>query len=305
MNDQAKQGNVADSVATLVKRHVKPQLIKVEGQAGHIPTELLVVPAGLEVHSVKKHLDEYLDRPERRKGTAKLYDLASFVAHAKRFASPESVLFADNNMKSPSLMSVLDYHKAGYEGDPQFGQHRGHYAFPLSDEWKAWMEKNREPMSQQDFAEFLENRISDVLAHTGELNEKLQQFADLLGGTFASPSKLVELSRGLAINEGTKVHQAVNLGSGEATVQYVSEHQDGAGNKLVVPNLFMIAIPVFVAGPIYQMAVRLRYRVRNGGITWFYELYREDKVFEHAFEEACDHAETETSLPLFVGAPEA
>jgi len=63
-------------------------------------------------------------------------------------------------------------------------------------------------------------------------------------------------------------------------------------------------IPVFVAGPLYCMAVRLRYRLRAGAIEWFFELYRSDLVFESAFKEACEEASNSTGVPLFLGSPE-
>lgn len=299
-----EQSNVAQTAASLVETYYKPQLLQVKGQEGDKAVEVLVLPTGLTAHSVKKHQDEYRDKPERRKGIANLKDLPSFIAHTLRFADEDSALFANNDMEKPSLTCVFDYHRRTAEGDPRFGTHRAHYAFPLSDEWKAWKAKDGEPMSQADFAEFLENRISDVTAPEN-VSEALTALAQLLGGTFASPSKLVELSRGLNVHEGAQVKQAVNLSSGEATIQYVSQHQDDTGAPLKVPNLFLIAIPVFVAGPLYQMAVRLRYRLRSGTISWFYELYREDKVFEHAFDEACKRAAEESKLPLFIGSPES
>jgi hypothetical protein len=100
------------------------------------------------------------------------------------------------------------------------------------------------------------------------------------------------------------VKQAQNLSSGEAQISYVTQHTDDDGKPLKVPSLFLIHIPVFRAGAPYEIAVRLRYRLKEGRITWFYELYRADKVFDHAFNEACANAAASTGLPVIVGSPE-
>jgi uncharacterized protein YfdQ (DUF2303 family) len=299
--------NPTDSVIELVERLNTPEVLVIKGQEDRQSTEVLIIPKGLEVHSVKQYLDEYLNKPERRKGTARLTDLNSFKAHVNRFKDIDSTLFADNRVVSPSISCVFDYHRQGAEGSPRFGEHRAFYAFPLSKEWQAWTKINAQEMGQGDFAEVIENRISDVIApseNTFSQNEHLKNLADLLGGSFASPQRLVELSRGLSVRSDDRVQQATNLSTGEAVIQYTSEHKDHEGQPLKVPNLFLIAIPVFESGPLYQIAVRLRYRVRNGGIKWFFELYRTDKVFDHAFDEACKDAATETGLPLFIGGPE-
>lgn len=305
MTETALQPTEAQSVADIVKDLHEGQVITFAD--GDTEAEILIVPEGKQVVSIKAYIDEYRAKPDRRKGTAKFYDLKSIINHVKRFKDTDTVFFADNDRTAPSLTAVYDYNKAGkYEdGGQRFGEHRAHYAFPLSDEWKIWHGLNGKRMTQKDFAEFLENRITDIIQVQDDItNPKIKEFAQLLGGEFASPSRLVALSKGMEVNEGLKVKNAVNLATGESTVQYISEHQDAAGAPLKVPNLFMIAIPVFVAGSLYQMAVRLRYRIEVGSIRWFYELYRADKVFEHAFDEACKQASDETAVPLFVGAQE-
>lgn len=301
VNNFAHQAEAA-AVASIVREGLATRAMKLEDGALNAVT-VLAVPKGIDVVSVKKYFDEHLDAPERREGTANLEDIESFIAHAKRFADADSALFACSNPASPALLSVLDYHRIGAASSPRFGRHRGVYSFPLSDEWKGWVARNAQVMDQAAFAELVENRITDVLdpAGAGETPTKL---AEAIGCKFASPTKLLELSRGLSVRVGAKIRTAQNLATGEAALTYVSEHQDEHGAALKVPGAFLIGLPVFRNGAPYQLAVRLRYRVREGGITWFYELYRADRVFDHAFREACEHARTETGLPLYVGSPE-
>lgn len=291
-------------IADIVARHVKPDLRTVTDPNDDVEAPLLILPAGLTAHSVKQHLDEYRTAPERRKGRANLGDIASFVAHAKRFADSGSALFANASPSSPTLTSVLDYHFDGADGMPRFCEHRGVYAFPLSDEWQAWTSRNGKQMTQADFAAWVEDRITDVI-DPAQAGEGARGFAEAAGVSFASPSKVLELSRGLSVRATQRVQNATNTTTGEASIVFVSTHEAEQGGPLKVPGAFLIGIPVFRGEGPYQIAVRLRYRVRDGSISWFCEMYRADRVFDFAFREACELARTQTGLPLFVGTPEA
>lgn len=296
---------------SLVEDYVKAEVIKItEPNTG---VEALAIRSGNSVSPIKPAIfDEYRDEPRFRHGTATMLSLDSLIAHIVRFKDEASIVFANDDRAAPSLTAVLDYHGAGPAADtmPRFGKHRSIFAFPLSDEWKAWNEHNAEPMSMIDFAAFLENRIIDVLfVIPGEdsLPEDVQRLVDTLGGenTVATPNKLMELARGLQINENAVVQEAVNLTSGEGIVRFQSEHTDAHGQPVKVPSLFLIGIPVFRNGPFYRIAARLRYRKAGGRLTFWYELWRTDRTFDHAFKEAVERVSVETELPVLIGKPEA
>lgn len=327
MTEELTRENLAETVRDIVKGGFEPRIVKVQGHDydGAKPVELLVLPdgsGGLKAQSVKPLCKEWWGAPERREGTARFDALDSFIAHVKRFCDDDSALFAKGDADAPSIQCVLDYHRIGADGDPRFGRHRARHDFPLSDEWLAWHAQAKGMMDQGDFAAFLEDRIADVIVPDrplmdtikergagGDFGEKtplemLADYARLIGGDFATPSRLVEISRGLAVHAGHSVKQATNLQTGEVQVQFVETHSDSDGKPMKVPALFLIAIPVFRHGDLYRIAVRLRYRIREGRIFWAFELYRADKVFDAAFREACELAEKETGRPLFYGEPE-
>ena len=299
-------------------------------------TLVAFVPDGQTVENLTAITDQYRRFPRRRKGTANVTDLDSLIEHTNRFKDGDSVLFGklDIEAKPPlaSITSVLDYHQAGGADavTPRWGHHRTHLKMDLHKDLRAWLKVDGEPMGQTDFAEFMEDRIVDVIqpppnlmghgnssgdgvpndqADGGDFgdkspDEKLAFMARTLGGSFATPSRLSQLSKGLKVTQTDKVGSVINLSSGEGEIVYASEHKDGAGEKMKVPNLFLIAVPIFVGGPRYRIAVRLRYRVRMGTISWFTLLYRPEVSIEDAFKGACDRAKEETALPLIMGQPE-
>ncbi len=285
----------ADSVAELAKKSTVASLLKLENGV-----QILTLPVGMEVQSVKDELEEYLTRPERRKGVAKLQELESLIEHTNRFKGPNSVLFA--NKDTPSIQCVFNYNEAGATGQAEFGDHRALYTFPFSDQWKAWLDRDEQWMKQDIFAEFIEERIMDI-GDPSAAGELAMHLAAVLETSFASATRLVELSRGLSVTVKNQVANHVRLGSGETEMMYKTEHNEPGGAKLKVPGAFLISIPVFQGGAFYKIGVRLRYRV-GGHVEWSYSMHATDRVFEHAFNEACDKAIEGTSLPLFRGAPE-
>lgn len=307
MPEPTRSGDVAAAIDFVAEHLITGPITFAAGDAA--AAQAVAIPRGYELKSVKPFLDEWRGRPEQRAGEAQIQDLESLIAIANRFKDEGSVLFADTTPETPGLLAVFDYHREGVAGEARFGRHRARYPFPLSDEWKAWAKFDGEKMSQAEFAEFLEDRIGDVLpppTFTDEADDadRVVRLGRLLGGTFASAQRLLELSRGLKVAENSRVKSAVNLSTGEAQIAYESEHRDEQGAPLKVPNLFLIGIPVFRAGALYRIGVRLRYRVAGGSIVWLYQLYRADVVLADAVTEACSKAAAQTSLPLFKGVPE-
>lgn len=248
--------------------------------------------------------DKYRAKPLRRAGTAAMTRIESFVAHVNRFKDANSAIFAKDDPAAPRLTAVLDYHPG--EGEPRFGAHRTSYAFPLSPEWTAWFGKDAKPMAMVEFASFLEDHIVDVLNESGGLSSDADNFVKMTGGKFATPSKLIEIARGLQVNEASVVKEARNLSTGESEFTFDTQHTGADGKPLKMPNLFVIAIPVFARSAVsYRLIARLRYRKTPGGLVFWYELWRPDLVFTDAFEEAVAKVESDTGLPVLIGAPEA
>lgn len=296
----------AEAVAEIAEK-AEAKLFAMTDHLGDIRmTVLLNSPQGQKLQSVKGLLDEYRDAPERARGTAAMQTLPSFIDHVCRNKNCDSAVFADrSDVAKPKMIAVIDYNhpSIGSRVRPAFGVHRISYDFPLSDEWKAWSEHNGVVMQQAKFAEFLENRIVDV-CEPHEAEVRTHNFATKIGCALATPTKLLELSRGLSLRVGQVVKNRVSLGTGETDMTFATEHQDERGAPLKVPGAFLIGIPVFRSGERYQLAARLRYRIKEGALVWLYELAQVELLFDAAFEGACEEVKSGTGLPLFHGLPE-
>lgn len=267
---------------------------------------------------------EYL-KPARRKGTARLDDLQSIIAWSNRFKGETSALFAKPDMSAPTLTCIADYHadgpvdQADPSGDPtaRHCHHRAIYSFPLSEEWKAWMGISGQPLEKDDMGEFIEAQAKDIMDPTpavlegavADKNEnwenRLIQTAQQIEGRYGQLTQLLAMSKQFQVFESSDLKVSTNRDTGESEIQFLAEHKDAAGKPLNIPNLIIIAIPVFMGGAPYRMPVRFRYRKMGGTVRFIMSIYNPEKAFEAAFKEAVEQATTETELPTFMGSPEA
>ena len=258
-------------------------------------------------------------KPERRTGTAKVTTLQSFIDLVNRHKSADTAIFVDADWKKPVFTAVIDYHQiaagepandaavlgsAELGDDPyaRYGRHRIAYTFPLSDPWKIWVAQNGVPMNQTDFASFLEDHIHEVSSPADPERTKYEaQFKTRI----ATPNELIDLARGLEVNVEAKISNKARLQTGETQIVFETSHKDAQGGDLIVPGLFMLAVPPFYRGEEIRIPARLRYRASGGALLWFYELFRPDQFIDARINDDVLDVEAQTALPTYHGAPEA
>lgn len=308
-----------EKVSELIEDRSRSQLVTVETpEDAHVPARL-APNGGFEVINPAV-FHPYMSGPLSRRGTARMTSIVSFVNHINRFGDEDSAVFACDDRENPSLTAVLNYHRADrlpdeeaadssrVHGEYRFGDHRTHFAFPLSDEWQAWQERDGETMTMGEFAMFLEDRIGDIALIEDGVPESAQRFVETNGGAkmIADYGTLIELARGLRINENSVVEEAINLSSGEGQIRLSNEHVEAkVGQSVIkVPTMFFIAIPVFRNGDFYRLPARLRYRKTSTGLTFRYDLWRSDRAFDTAFRENVAKVDAATEAQVFFGSPE-
>lgn len=324
--EATEQKNIAESIIETMKDLGNIQIIS-EPESGQelVQPTLVAVPQGLTVKDVTEHHIAALTRlkPLRRTGTAKLADLDSFIAWTNRFKGVASMIFAQI-APAPKLTAVIDYHG---EGGPTMTPntrdllanacaHRATYDFPLSQEWKLWNAIHDKPLGKDEFGEFIEANAKDLLDPTpyllgqgkGEPETWESRMADIAAkvqGRFGQYAVLVQLSRSFQVYETGHLQVTTNRDTGESQVQFLNEHREMDGAPLRIPNLFMIAIPVFEEGALYRIPVRFRYRKSGDSVKFIVSLYNADVAMRDAAREAIETARAATELPVLMGAPES
>lgn len=279
------------------------RLTKPEGMVG-VPYEIPVALRRGETPSIESLatlFGYYRTHPQAKTGQATALTFETFCDLTNRHRTEHSAIFADSAWRTPSITAVIDYHEHRNGGLADNGKHRIHYAFPLSDEWKAWIETNGKPMKQEQFAWFLEDRVAELSSPTE--HEKVT-YEEQFASTIATPAQVVELSRGLKLTIDTRVKSAVTLQSGEGQIAWEETHNGADGKPVKVPGLFMLYIAPFFMGDKIRVPVRLRYRVKDGQTVWFYEIYRPDLAITEHVRSHLAEAAARTELPTFEGTPE-
>lgn len=234
-----------------------------------------LVPKGYSVES----LEEYLPRPLRIEQNVFLHDADSFIAYVNEYGQQGAshVFF---NVEGEEFTAILDYHQK--PDTPTWCDHVATFKTRRSEEFTAWMNGNRKQMTQVDFARFLEENLPDIV----EPNS-----ADLLGVALTfEAKKSVEFSSG------------VRLANGQIQFQY-DEVVRGTAQKgtIEIPEQFTLGIPIHVNGPAYRIPVRLRWRLQEGKVVFWYEVVRPHRFIEDALKEIRERVGKETSLPILAG----
>ena len=261
-----------------------------------------------------------LPNPERRTGTSEIHSLASLVAFINRMQEPHSILVADR--PANQLSCIFDYHDAvnavatakdkaavdpGQPVDgalPQWGSFRCFFKFPFSEQWKAWSGKNKAPLTQFEFADWIEENISDIVEPEALGSDAIKKLAGQLGLRLSSSTDLIKTARGIKMHADEAVEDAVNTTTGEIKVSYsqdLSEPESKRPAADAVPSAFLIGVPVYNGGVWYQLLVRLRFRFQRPRVTWFYDIYQIKKAELDAFESSCELVRDQTRLPLYYG----
>ncbi|MGE3333655.1 MAG: DUF2303 family protein [Rhodospirillaceae bacterium] len=290
-----------NAVIQTVKDLHQPQLLPVKH--GEVETAVLVLPNGLTAKPVTEITDKLLPAPRRKTGTIVATTHASFNDIVAAHKEDSSVVFVDG--ETGAFTAVLNFHGTKADGQ-RFGDLRVTYAPTKSKAWNAWQELSEEFVNVSDFANHIDANILDVTEpppHDSALESdiRMRDLAKAFSTTFADKAKIIEISRGLRIHTKDQIENVLNTSTGETSIEFKSEHEGRDGQKLTVPGLFCIAIPVFEKGVVYRLPVRFKYRAGNGSLAYSYTVLNDDKAIEHAVNEMVMLTKEATALPVFYG----
>ena len=272
--DNQKVQTEAEVIQDMAIRALPPTFVE-QGAAPFV-----ILPNGCEV----ANLEKCLPAPTRKKGTVALFDVDSFISMFNLHRTENSHIYANRN--KCSVLAVFD--DDGMTG-PGWREHKAVYQCPISKEWEAWSSQSGQGQKQEEFAEFLENNLPDIYSE-----QKGQP----------SAAQLLEVATSFKINKKVNFASAKRLDNGSVSFEYVEDIQGAAGAKgqIKVPEKFWIAIPIFESGAVYQIECRFKYRLKEGQLFMWYDLYRAEKVRDLAFADVLQKVEEGCSAKPFNGA---
>lgn len=232
-------------------------------------------------------LERFQDTPSRIRSKAVMLSLESLARYVTRHREPSTTIFV--NPEQQRVDAIIDHHESscnepGSSADcARWGDFRASYAFPKTEDWKAWIGQNGKWMAQSDFAEFLEEHAHNI--------------------STPSPANMLEIARTLTGTRRVNWTSAIHEASGDVQIAYEpqSDTRAGKSGSVEIPERFELTIQPFQGSAPYAIDVLFRYRIEEGGgLKLSYRLMRVEKVIEDAFREEVEKFVADLPEGVFV-----
>lgn len=276
--------NIAQTVAAVAK---EPLVLLDSGDLAPY-RQVIALPSGW-VHYV---IDEEKHQPHPRRATgAFIFDeIDSFAAYVNRHGSLEhSTVWCKADFPKGELYfrAVLDDHST----DPEYPGHRQWvtgWEPAKSEEWKEWNANSGKQMSQIEFAFFIEENLKDIATADG----------------YPTGTQMLAMATNLEITQDSKFKSQAKLQSGGVRLTYVEDSDEATEKAMEIFSKFAVGIQVFRGAEGFRVEARLRYRLNQGKLNFWYELIRPDVTLEEASQKlVMQLREKVTTFPLFFGLP--
>ncbi len=168
---------------------------------------------------------------------------------------------------------------------PEFCDHKASFQLTQDERWKIWIGQDNKPMAQADFAEFIEDNMADIFKPPA---------ADML-----------EIARDLHAKIDVNFGSSVRSQSGQVQLRYEETVKAGVGTAgiIEVPEEFSIQIPVFYGEQPVVIKAKLRFRIKDGKLSFHYKLNRPVEIQSKAFETAVEGLQATIGQDILLGSP--
>ena len=262
---------LAELLATLAAGALAP--VKVEG------AWLVNVPNTYKQADITDVIEKANPVRFRKRGTVHLGDVASLLTYCgDQGAIDTGYIYADPD--SRTITAVFNDQRAGVAG---WRDHRAVFKAELTPEFERWLTRNGKDFTQTEFAEFIEDNISD------------------LAGDEATT--LLSVATTIQATTGINFSSAKRLQDGQTQLVY-SETIDtkaGADGQLKIPQIFALGLRIFKNGAGYKLTARLKYRLSSGGVKFRYELERPERAIDDAFTGYVDKVREVSGYTVLIG----
>lgn len=278
LEELAETQNLAETLAREMK-----QPMELAGPDEHV--RVAALPPGWIIDS-KDHI-ALAPAPRRKVARVELLDADSLGTYINRHKHTESTTLwceADYRQGNVAFTAIINDH-AGAGNGAQWRDHRATYTPVKSEEWRRWFGQNAQAMKQVEFAVFLEDNMRDIAGGEG----------------LPSAAQMLEMALQFEAKQDMRLKSHIRLQSGGVEMNFVQDDDAGTVEKMRIFDRFRLGIPVFWNGDAYAIDARLRYRVRDGAVVFWFELIRPDKVLEDATKTLIAKITDATEVPFFFG----
>lgn len=214
--------------------------------------------------------------PERIRATPAFQDSASFCRYINEYKQEDYLqVFADAS--DVRMKAILDYH--GAPDGPSFCQHCPTWQLTLSPQWQIWFGRHDQLIKQVDFAEFIEDNYRDIES--------------------PAPAVMLEVARELVAHSEVNFESKINQKDGTANLRWTEDTKTTGNTE--VPDRFRICIPVFFGEQPVTIDCILRFRIRDGKLSFQYKMYRPAETKLEAFKFAVSGVSESIGIVVHLG----
>ena len=198
---------------------------------GAIPFATVITSSG-ETEQVS--LEHLLKNPSLVRANVDIRDVDSFNRYVNLYrikGDKNLAIFADITETGAKFTAVLDYHLEN-SAVAERGEHRAVFTCTPTPEWRRWTASDKKPMTQEDFARFLEDNAPDIVT--------------------PSSAAMLEIALSLEARTTGDFSQATRLDNGALSFRYSEnvEARAGLNGSLEIPAvlkslLLRLSVPRF------------------------------------------------------------
>jgi uncharacterized protein YfdQ (DUF2303 family) len=236
-------------------------------------TPIVVIPVGFQI----TQFDDLRDKPKRVEQTIRHNTADSFIRYYQEFATENSAIFLDTDTNT--FVAIFDYHKTD---KPEWCSHKAIYTLKPTSEWTAWKESDRRSMLREEFGQFIERNLEEIIDPQNE--------------------HLMDIAARLQSDARLKFNKTTHTENGQVVFQYHEEIENGKVGQvgqLKIPNTFSIGLKLFEGGEEYRINALFRYLVKDGTLLIWHELIRPHKIVEANIKDTRERIEAGMNVGSF------
>ncbi|MBA4865960.1 DUF2303 family protein [Streptomyces sp. PSKA54] len=232
------------------------------------------------VHKIDLTGPEHTGIPPRKTGSTTVRDATSWIAYWVKHSDGNSEVYSDSERLT--VTAVLDAHT---DQTARWSGHRLVLSLRQTDAWKQWLQFDGKLLGQEQFAEFLEDHLPELLE--------------------PSSADMLEIAQSIQATSKVDFQSGTRLRDGQRQLQYVETTTAKAGQKgqLTIPETFVVGLVPFEGSEGYRLTARLRYRIEGSGLRMGYKLERPGDILRTAFADVVAAIGEQIDAPVMNGAP--
>ena len=236
-------------------------------------------------------LEDYLTKPTRIRLDEHLTNFNSFVEACGTRLDKEEAAIYTRIIDQPKFnnFKFTAFAKDCRNGNPEW---RNDFIFRFDGAFtkhaRDWLSRDEYEMDQNGFALFIDKHLNDIRCR--DEDRKL----------YPSQMELFNFVTTLQDSKNDRFSRKVNIQNGDVSVSLERESDDGTKQQLKLFERFPIVLQIYEGFPEYQVEAKLRFRIRDGQVYFFYDIQGLEEMFIAARDWAVNELKEKTGLPVYI-----